>query len=486
MIKLNPKLQNSNISTANSLVFNSLKIVVNVLFPFMLIPYISRILSVEQIGVFNWDLTLVNYLTVLAGLSLPIIGIREIGLVKKDPLKVDSIINNIFIIKCYTILLSIVVIGIICYINVINNNTLILLILSLIIVVEILAHEWVYIAFGDQKFILFRNFISKLFLLVATFSLVKDKSDFYLFIVIYTLSSILPFIISYNYLFEKFRPNYIKFKDLKYLDSSTLKSFLVSLLMSFYGKIDVIILGLVLTSKELGIFTSAYKLIMLALVFITTWSMVLLPKSSLLHGEDEEKYINFISKSLDLVLVFGSFVTITLIMYSKNIVLLIFGENFYEAYSIINYLAPIIILLSVYNVLIFQVLYVKDKYIQIIKLFSLLYFIFISAVFFNLLSLNAILLCILFMNIIQLLYTWQQALKIYPITLFDKNKLKIYGISVTILVGNYLYNSFNLLGTTFFLEFLIMTSLMYFSLLYLLKENITSILVKKLIINRRL
>jgi len=97
MIKLNPKLQNSNISTANSLVFNSLKIVVNVLFPFMLIPYISRILSVEQIGIFNWDLTVINYLAVLSGLSLPIIGIREIGLAKKDPLKIADMIPKVII-----------------------------------------------------------------------------------------------------------------------------------------------------------------------------------------------------------------------------------------------------------------------------------------------------------------------------------------------------------------------------------------------------
>jgi len=480
MIKLNPSLQNSNISTANSLIFNSLKIVINVLFPFMIIPYISRILSVEQIGIYNWDLSIINYLAVMAGLSLPIIGIKEIGLVKKDPKKISLIINNIFIIKFITIFIASIIILGVAYFQKVDGNGLVLIILSLIMIIEIFAHEWVYVAFGDHKSILFRNFISKIILLICTFTFIKSEDDFLLFIVIYTISAIIPFIISYKYLFINFKPQYINLKDLKYINISTLKSFSISLLMAFYGKIDVVILGFILSSKELGIFTSAYKLVMLALVFITTWSMVLLPKSSQLYQEDEKRYIEFISKSLDLVLVFGLFVTITLIMYSKNIVLLIFGDKFYEAYYMINYLAPITVLLSLYNVFIFQILYIKNKYEKVIKFYLFIYIIFIGLILLDIFNLEQILFSILLMNIIQFIYTWYLVNQIYVVRLFDNNKIKIYSVTVFTISIFFLITRFKLLDIIDFGIYLMISSIFYFGLLVLLKENISSLIFKKL------
>ena len=482
MIKLNQDIQKSNISTSSSLVFNSLKIIINVLFPFMIIPYIARVLSVEQIGIYNWNLSIVNYLAILAGLSLPIIGIREIGQVKNDPSKIDIIINNIFLIKIITIFISFICIIPIAYYQEYNGS--ILIILSLILIVEILAHEWVYIAFGDHKSILLRNFISKIFLLFGTFIFIKDESDFFLFIVIYTISAIIPFIISYRYLFVEFKPKYIKFSDLKYINISTVKSFLISLLMAFYGKVDIVVLGFLLSSKELGLFTSAYKLVMLALVFITTWSMVLLPKSSSLFKEDEKKYIAFISKSLDLVLLFGLFVTITLIMYSQNIVLLIFGDKFYEVYYMVNMLAPITVILSLYNVFIFQVLYIKDKYISVIKLFSGLYIVFIGIILIFNININSILLLILIMNIVQLIYTWILVLRIYPIRLFDPNKLKIYFVSLTVVTFYLLFLEYKVLAFSDFIISISVTTLAYFTILFFLKENILSLAFEKFIRKR--
>jgi O-antigen/teichoic acid export membrane protein len=481
MIRLNNKLSCSNFTTTNSLIFNSLKLVVNVLFPFLLIPYIARILSVEQIGIYNWDLSVINYLIVLAGLSLPIIGMREIGLNKKSASEIQKIINNIFVMKFFTISVAALLLIFISYVQNFENNQGILLSLGLIMIFEIIGHEWVYAAFGDQKSILFRSFIGKLLLLLSTFILVKDESDFTIFIIIYIVSTIFPYILGYKYLFITFRPTWIKLTDIRYFNLSTMKSFSISLLMAFYGKVDVVILGFILTSEEFGVFSSAYKLVMLALVFITTWSMVLLPRSSTLNAENNsEKYLKFIHKSLDLVLVVGLFITITLIMYSESIVLLIFGENFYEAAWIVSYLAPITVILSLYNVLIFQVLYVKNYYTDIMKYFTAIYFTFLLILYFFTLDVSTILMLILGMNALQLGLTIFSVRKFYMVTFFDLNKVKIYLVAITILGLHVFFISESFFELPYFFIYLFLSSVGYFALLLLVKEKIVSMAYKKL------
>ncbi|MFK7779567.1 MAG: oligosaccharide flippase family protein [Candidatus Gracilibacteria bacterium] len=477
MIKLNNKLLNKNIQSSNSLAFSSLKIIVNVFFPFLLIPYISRIFSVEEIGVYNWYLSIIGYMMLFSGLSLPIIGMKEIGKNKNNKEKIQDIINNIFIIRVFITIALFLLLYLTIYLFDFQYNNL-FIILSFIVIGEVFSHEWVYIALGDNKSILFRTFLSKILLLLLTYYFVKNNDDFTIFIYIYTICAILPFIIGYKYLFEVFKPN-IRALNLDYFNLSTGKSFLLTFLMSFYGKLDLIILGFILSAKELGLISSAYKLISMSLVFITTWSMVLLSKSSELHSKSVAKFIDFINKTMDLVLVFSLFLVVILELYSENIVLLIFGEKFYDTFYMIDYLAPLIVLISLYNVLVFQVLYINNHYNDILKFFSLMYILFISLILFFNTDVYSLLKIILVMNILQLIFTVTLVRKHYDISMFNVNKLKIYlTFSLTIIIFYMIKNYFNFSEIIVLIIF-IMTSIFYFSLLLILKEEITTMIYNK-------
>lgn len=70
--------------------------VVNVLFPIITIPYVSRILGVEQIGVFSFVVTIVSYFSLFAALGMPLYGTREIAKVMGDNLKLNKLFNELF------------------------------------------------------------------------------------------------------------------------------------------------------------------------------------------------------------------------------------------------------------------------------------------------------------------------------------------------------------------------------------------------------
>ena len=83
-------------SIKKNFLYNETLYVVNVLFTIITIPYVSRILGVEQIGVFSFVVTIVSYFSLFAALGMPLYGTREIAKVMGDNLKLNKLFNELF------------------------------------------------------------------------------------------------------------------------------------------------------------------------------------------------------------------------------------------------------------------------------------------------------------------------------------------------------------------------------------------------------
>jgi O-antigen/teichoic acid export membrane protein len=485
MIKINQSVLNSNIKTGNSLFYNTLRIFVTLGFPFILVPYISRVFSVEQIGVYNWSLSLVNYLIIITGVSFPIIGIRELSKAKKQANEINSIITDILYVRIILFLIAFsFTLGVVLMTNKFSDNSLIILILSTLIIFEILAHEWIFISYGNYRSILIRSFISKLVLIILTFVFVKGVEDLILFVCFYSFSMFLSSFLGFNYLFTSFKPNLHKANFFRYFSMDTLKSFFLNILMSFYGKLDILLIAIILSPRDLGLFSNAYKIIVLALVFITSWTMVLLPKS-VKNKDNDEDFNKIINWSIDLVLVFGIYFSINIIIFSKSIISIIFGDNFIDATIFLQLLAPIIVLISVYNVIVYQVLFAKDIYKEVLRFFTAVYIIGVLGIFFlySWIGLNGAILVLIFMNLIQLVIAIYYLVKRTSINIFNLNKLKILIGAVMLVLFGIATKYFNIEKIPEIAMFICISIFVFFGVLLLLKENILLQIVKLIKLN---
>ena len=71
-------------STRKNLSYNLINQITAVLFPFITVPYVSRVLGVENIGIIGFSNAFTGYFTVLAALGVSIYGSREIAKYKND------------------------------------------------------------------------------------------------------------------------------------------------------------------------------------------------------------------------------------------------------------------------------------------------------------------------------------------------------------------------------------------------------------------
>ena len=76
-------------------IYNSLITASNYIFPLIVFPYISRVLGVTNVGVFNFIDSVVNYFVVFSMMGLSTLGVREIAAVRTDQEKLDRAFSSL-------------------------------------------------------------------------------------------------------------------------------------------------------------------------------------------------------------------------------------------------------------------------------------------------------------------------------------------------------------------------------------------------------
>ena len=94
--------------------YNALKTISTIIFPLITIPYISRVLSAENVGKINFSNSFVNYFMLLASLGVSTYAMRECSKVKDDKKELEKIASQIFSINVCSMVVSYIAFGIIC------------------------------------------------------------------------------------------------------------------------------------------------------------------------------------------------------------------------------------------------------------------------------------------------------------------------------------------------------------------------------------
>ena len=468
-------------SSARSLVNNTILVGTNMLFPILLIPYISRVLGPENLGIFNWSSAVISYLLTFATIGLPTIGIREIGKFRSDPTKINSIVDDIFSIRLVLAAIGYATLLLLCNYSVLfHKNEIVLYILSAQIFFELLSNDWVYVGLSNQLIVMIRNSISKVLLVISVYLAVSGKEAFFTFVILYVLSYCLPYLLNYLLLFKKYRPHFSFISIKKYYSAEVLINFLLSIVTTFYGKVDIIFLGMLMSMYDLGIISTIYKLISVVLVFVTSWAIVLLPRSSNLFHNDRARFFIFINKSMDLVLLNSLFATVFLMFNSKEILLIFLGEKFAGGFWILSLLSPLIVIISIYNLMTYQILYLDDKFTEILIVMSIALVSYVVLVFalYSRLGTDVIVYSILGSNIFILAMIYSLVYRRHKLTFLDMNKAKI--VSANICLAPVCYFSSELGGglPSMALKGLLLL-LAYVVLLLLMRENIAMGIMQK-------
>ena len=85
---------------------NSLQNILNLIFPLITFPYVSRILSVDGVGKYNFANSIVSYFVLLASLGISTFAVREGAKLRNDREAISKFVSRVFTINLISMIFS--------------------------------------------------------------------------------------------------------------------------------------------------------------------------------------------------------------------------------------------------------------------------------------------------------------------------------------------------------------------------------------------
>lgn len=341
-------------SLKKNYLFNIFVQIVNVLYPLITIPYITRVLGPETLGKVNFALSFVQYFILFANLGVGVYASREISKARRDVNKLNQTFSELFSIMFFSsIFFSIAYLLSFLFIDKIRTDITLYLIVGIPLFLNQMSVSWFFLGIENFKYFAIRNIIFKIITIILIFVFVRTHNDYLLYAFILSLSifgaNILDFTLTLKYIKVSLTFEITKhFKPL-------LIFFISSIFSVLYSGIDVIVLGFIEQTnydKFAGLFTTAKKIILLILFLLNSIINVNYMRLSFLISQNkEEEYKELINKTTNFLMLV-SFLAFTITFsFSTEILALLGGTEFIEATLTLKVLSILLITNILRNIL---------------------------------------------------------------------------------------------------------------------------------------
>lgn len=303
--------------------------VLNILIPIITIPYISRVLGAEGIGINDSSFALVTTLSVIGMFGITNYGSKKIAWVRDSKEKLSQNFWSIWTLQAVvTILVILAFISSVIIGDVFDSRYIYLMQLP-ILIGSFLDISWLYVGLEDFKKTVTRNIIVKLMALGLIFLLVKTSQDLWIYILINSVSFACGNIIFWLYL-PKYvnKPSFNSINVKKHIPAA-LALLIPQLAIQIYTNMDKVLVERLADELQNGYYSSSQKIARLALVLVTSLSYVMMPAMANMYAKNEqEKVKTYLRNSVKFGLVLSIFITSTLMSLSKDFVPMFFGPEF--------------------------------------------------------------------------------------------------------------------------------------------------------------
>lgn len=343
-------------------ILNIIYTIVNILFPLITFPYVSRILLVENIGKVNFFNSLANYAIVFGSLGISTYGIRAVARVKDDEEKLNKVTQELLFLNIIaTIVVTVLLLISSIFVTKFKDNILLFSIYLFYILVSPAAINWLYSGLEQYKYITKRALLIKLISFAAIFIFIKNKDD----VIIYSLVLILANVAGYicNIIHSKTLVNYKKTKlEFREHIKPMLILFASILAVYVYIHLDTLMLGFICGDFEVGLYTVAVYVKTALLNIVNAISVVLLPRMSyyISNGNDSEGN-KLIRKSTTIIFILSVPLTAFFIQNAFDSIMFLGGTEYIGSVRCMQIIMPILLLSGFSNILGNQILIPRGK-----------------------------------------------------------------------------------------------------------------------------
>ncbi len=342
---------NNKNSIAGNYIYNLLYHLSQFIAPFITMPYLTRILGANNLGIFGFAHSVIAYIILICLMGSSLYGQREIAY-KSATIKERRI--AFFEIMHFRVVTSFIIIPIVVLLFYILRVELIYYVLMIEVLANVLDVSWFFQGMQDYKSVFLRGILIKIVGVISVFVFVKKSTDLIAYALCYTLAILFGNLMCW-------------FKVITYVGKSKIiitKSYITMLkpiaflfvpqiAIDVYTILDKTMLGILGSAmSDVGYYEQAQNFTRAGVRVITALGSVMLSYNSVefANGKTKNVYISTY-KSLRFSIVVGIGIVALIQTVSAIFIPVYLGKDFTKTGNILKALSPVVLFIGMSNVI---------------------------------------------------------------------------------------------------------------------------------------
>lgn len=331
--------------------------------PIITAPFLARTLGSEGLGVHNYTYSIVYWFILFGMMGVSLYGGKEIAKVADDREKMSVKFSEIFSFQFLNMLLSFTIFCLV--FNLFHTKyKFALIIQGLLILANAIDISWFYTGIENFKKITLRNFFVKIVTIMLILLIIRNSKQTLIYISISVFMNFISTMIMWINIKKYVDYKLPKLKDIYKHFKETFILFIPTIATTVYSIFDQTMIGLLYSDiNEVAFYSQAHKFVNMFLFITTTIGTVMLPRMvKTKNNESSEKAKQLTHKTFGIALFLSISIALGIIGVAPYFIPWFLTDKFQRVGYLMQFLAPIIVFISMTNVLGVQYLIVFDKY----------------------------------------------------------------------------------------------------------------------------
>lgn len=321
------------------------------IFPFITMPYISKVLGANGLGKVDFATSVVNWFIIFSTFGLLSYGVREVSKIRDSKEKLSTFFSEILVVKTLlTIFVLAVYIPCIFFIDRFSIEFNLFALNGLLLLTNIFSLDWFFQGVEDYRFITLRSIFLKVIAIISIFLFVNTEGHYLVYagitIITLSLGNILNFIYAKKYVdIKKSRLDLWKhFKGMSVF-------FYTTVVVSVYTLLDQVLLGFIKGDLDVAFYARAKMFLGIGMSLSVAINNAITPRLNNYFVQDKSQYSTLLNTSLNILLLISLPIMIGVGVLSEDLMVLFGGEEYRVASKALLILSPLLVItpLSIWN-----------------------------------------------------------------------------------------------------------------------------------------
>lgn len=303
-----------------------------------------------MVGRVNYVDFLANLVISLTCLGIPLYGTRQIARTRNDPAKRTQLLLSLLKWHFVLAVAGCIVFAWFLFIHPrFENETMLTGFGITYVLSNVLAADWYLQGMEAFRFMAIRNIFLRVAGLVAIFMLLKGPEQYIVYYAIIALTQLATLAINFFYIRPSLKQGSttikqsVPFQMLFYF-------FIASTFISIYDFTDTVMLGWFGSDSQVGYYTTAMKLVRLALSLVIVINIILFPRFAWIEAEQKrEEALQLMSRSLNFIITVAVPAMVLFILLAPELIEVFAGRAFEPSVAVIRWLSPLPLLITLSN-----------------------------------------------------------------------------------------------------------------------------------------